>query len=549
MPAFDTRLDYFTGDGDQTSSGGAPNTVAGYGPDTRTIMQFRVSGPASAPYNVAALKTALPAIFAADQPKPIVPEPAYDAAYKANFPLSYMHVIDSQLSFTPIGTTQVNSVNVTNGGSGYTGPSVAITGGNGTGAAAVATVTGGAVSAITITNPGIGYTATPTITITGGGGTGATATATLVGNELSAIAVTSGGSGYTSPTVSFTGGTGTGAAGTVSVTNGAVTAVTITNPGSGYTTLPGVTIAGGGGTGATATASYALAIPQQEKAIVEGFDMDYGRMNAVLGTGLANGGASTGTATPYSYDDTPTDFLLDSAGQQIGALADGTQIWRVDHQGVDTHAIHFHLFNVEVINRVAIDGQIFPPDRNELGWKETVRMNPGQDVILAVRAIVPTLPWKIGESVRPLEPSVPLGAQFMDANGTMVTNVLQDYGWEYVWHCHLLGHEENDMMRPVVFQVAPAAPSAVTATAGAGPAVNVAWTDNATIPAATIYTVERATDAAFTQNVVDTPVNNPAATSFNDGTVASGTTYYYRVRAEDAASFSVWVDAAAPATP
>jgi FtsP/CotA-like multicopper oxidase with cupredoxin domain len=28
-----------------------------------------------------------------------------------------------------------------------------------------------------------------------------------------------------------------------------------------------------------------------------------------------------------------------------------------------------------------------------------------------------------------------------------------NFGWEYVWHCHILGHEENDMMRPIVFQV------------------------------------------------------------------------------------------------
>ena len=547
VPAFDTRLDYFTGDGDQTSSGGASNTWAGYGPNTRTIMQFQVSGSAAKPYDLNALKTDLPKMFAADQPKPIVPEPAYDKAYNANYPLTYMHVIDPSLTFTPIGTTGANSVNVTAGGSGYTAPSVDITGGGGTGGTAVATVTGGVVTAVTITNPGIGYTTTPTVTITGGGGTGATATATVVGNEINAIAVTTGGTGYTSPTVTFSGGTGSGAAGTVSVTAGAVTAVTITNPGSGYTTLPTVTIAGGGGTGATATTSYALVIPQQEKAIIEGFDMDYGRMNAVLGTGLANGGASVGTATPYSYDDTPTDFILNSLGKQIGSLGDDTQIWRIDHQGVDTHAIHFHLVNVEVINRVAIDGQIFAPDPNELGWKETVRMNPGQDVILAVRAIVPTLPWKIGVSVRPLEPSVPLGAQFMDANGTMVTNTMQNYGWEYVWHCHLLGHEENDMMRPFVFQVAPSEATGVTATVGAGPSVAVAWTDTATNPAATMYTVERATDAAFTQNVVDTPISNPAAVAFNDTTVVSGATYYYRVRAENDISYSDWTPAAAPA--
>ena len=44
VPAFDPRLDYYTGDPDQTLTGGAPTTAAGFGPNTRTIMQFRVAG-------------------------------------------------------------------------------------------------------------------------------------------------------------------------------------------------------------------------------------------------------------------------------------------------------------------------------------------------------------------------------------------------------------------------------------------------------------------------------------------------------------------------
>ena len=118
-----------------------------------------------------------------------------------------------------------------------------------------------------------------------------------------------------------------------------------------------------------------------------------------------------------------------------------------------------------------------------------------------------------------------------------VTNTLQDYGWEYVWHCHLLGHEENDMMRPMVFEVAPAAPSALVATPGTG-SVALAWTDNATEPAATMYTVERATDSGFTAGVVDIAVNNATAVAHTD-TVAAGT-YFYRVRAENAAAYSPW---------
>jgi len=275
-------------------------------------------------------------------------------------------------------------------------------------------------------------------------------------------------------------------------------------------------------------------------------------MNAVLGTGLSNGGASIGTATPYSYDDAPTDLILDSSNAtQVGALNDGTQIWRIDHQGVDTHAIHFHLFNVQVINRVAIDGTITPPDPNELGWKETVRMNPGQDVILALRPVVMTLPWKLGDSIRPLEPSVPLGAQFMDANGTMVTNVLQDYGWEYVWHCHLLGHEENDMMRPMVLQFSPAAPTALTAVAPPLPSmqVDLAWTNNALAnPAATDFLIQRVTDTTLMTNLTEVTVNAPTVT-YSDTAVVAATKYYYRVRAENAVSYSTWSDWASATTP
>jgi FtsP/CotA-like multicopper oxidase with cupredoxin domain len=550
MPGYDSRLDYYTGDPDQVAIGGAPSTKAGYGPDTRTIMQFRVSGRAAPAYNLTNLKNALPAAYGATQPKPIVPEAVYDKAFNGNFPNTYMHVIDSSLTFSPIGATQVNGVTVASGGSGYSAPDVVFSGGGGSGATAAATVSGGIVTGIIVTNPGTGYGTAPTVTITGGGGTGATATAVLVGGGVGSVTLSSGGLNYVTPAITFAGGGGSGAAATASVTNGAISAITVTNPGSGYTSLPAVAISQTGGSGAQATATYALTMPMQEKAVVEQFDMDYGRMNAVLGTGLGNGGAATGTATPYSYDDTPTDFMLDSShATQIGALNDGTQIWRVDHQGVDTHFIHFHLFNVQVINRVAIDGTLTPPEPSELGWNETVRMNPGEDVILAVRAIVPKLPWKLGDSIRPLEPSVKLGDQFMDANGLMVTNVMQDYGWEYVWHCHLLGHEENDMMRPMVFEAGPAAPSALTATPSATPNVALTWTNNATLPAATMYTVQRADDAQFTQNVQTFTVNSAATTTYSDATAAHGHTYSYRVRAEDDVAYSTWTAAATVTVP
>ena len=111
---------------------------------------------------------------------------------------------------------------------------------------------------------------------------------------------------------------------------------------------------------------------------------------------------------------------------------------------------------MQVINRVGWDNSIRPPDANELGWKETVRMNPLEDIIVAMKPQFPKVPFAVPNSWRLLDPTSPLGttAQFtgVDPNGLPITvvNLRTNFGWEYVWHCHLLGHEENDMMRPLV---------------------------------------------------------------------------------------------------
>ena len=60
---------------------------------------------------------------------------------------------------------------------------------------------------LTLTGTGAGYTSTPTVNITGGGGTNAAATAIVVGNIVTGLVMTNLGSGYTSnPTVTITGG-------------------------------------------------------------------------------------------------------------------------------------------------------------------------------------------------------------------------------------------------------------------------------------------------------------------------------------------------------
>jgi FtsP/CotA-like multicopper oxidase with cupredoxin domain len=193
-------------------------------------------------------------------------------------------------------------------------------------------------------------------------------------------------------------------------------------------------------------ATYTVTYLFQSKTIQELFD-HYGRMNATLGVELPFTNILNQTTLPLGYIDPPTEIIHDGE----------TQLWRITHNGVDTHAIHFHLFNVQVINRVGWDGAKTPPDPNEQGWKETVRMNPLEDIVVALKPALPKVPFGVPQSIRYLAPSMAPGAtsiQFapFDALGqpTTTTNLLYNYSFEYVWHCHLLGHEENDMMRPIV---------------------------------------------------------------------------------------------------
>ena len=88
-------------------------------------------------------------------------------------------------------------------------------------------------------------------------------------------------------------------------------------------------------------------------------------------------------------------------------LGDGTQIWRFTQNGVDTHTIHVHLVNAQLINRVGWDGMMIPPDPNELGWKETFRVNPLEQTFIAIQSCssdgCPSAFPKPGAQQRPLD--------------------------------------------------------------------------------------------------------------------------------------------------
>ena len=299
VPGFQPRYDYYTGNPDLTSTGGAPQTQVGVGPNTRTIMQFRVAGTPAATFDLAALQAALPLAYVASQPPPIVPQTYYPGAY-SNSVDQHATVNATSLTYTPVG----------------------------------------------------------------------------------------------------------------------------------------------GGAQKTLTA--------EQKAITEVFDQ-YGRLSARLGYETYNPTANPATSNGvgFAYIDPPVEIF--TRGQ--------VQLWKVTHNGVDTHPIHIHLNNAQIINRVGWDGVIKPPEPYERGWKETIRMNPLEVIFIAQKADLPTLPFSVPDSIRPLNPARALGdtTGFTNINPitgqplapTPTVNVMYNFGAEYVWHCHILGHEENDMMRSI----------------------------------------------------------------------------------------------------
>jgi len=166
---------------------------------------------------------------------------------------------------------------------------------------------GNAVTSVSLTNAGSGYTnaANLVVTFSVGGGSGAAALAEIATFQQGTVpvAVTNSGNGYTHGTlpVVLAGGGGTGAAGTAIVRNNAVQVVVMTNYGQNYTNNANITatISGGGGTGANLTA-----VINNEPNV--GLATFSGRVWVAFGRTVA-----------YSASISPTDFTSVSAGTVV----------------------------------------------------------------------------------------------------------------------------------------------------------------------------------------------------------------------------------------
>jgi FtsP/CotA-like multicopper oxidase with cupredoxin domain len=126
----------------------------------------------------------------------------------------------------------------------------------------------------------------------------------------------------------------------------------------------------------------------------------FGPKAAVLGTNGSAGG----------------DVQLWSDPIMQNPASDATETWELWNLSADAHPIHIHLVKFKVVNREELDpdtgvatGKVAAASAHETGWKDTVIAYPGQVTRL---------------------------------------NATFDLDGLYVWHCHILEHEDNEMMVP-----------------------------------------------------------------------------------------------------
>jgi hypothetical protein len=443
-PNGDSRVDYFTGNVDQTAIGGAPPTVAGYGPNTRTILQFQVDGPATEPFDLERLKRALPAAYAAAQDPALVPCAASDAVY-------------------------------------------------------------GAAAAPETADP----------------------SASPAAAEASASPATTQDDGMQDS----------------GMQDGAVPQEAASSaPQDDARTLAFTPLGRG----------YILTLPVQGKMVSDLFDPTYGRKTATLGVDAPLSANGVRTAVPYSAIDPSTEYLAVDPEATAPQLGDATQLWRITHDGTQSHSVAIGGFDVQVVERARRDGAARAPDPGELGWKDTVRVDPLESVLIAVRPVLPKTPFKLPASARDLDVTREPGAKggFTELDpvtaaplATEVVNAAADLSFEAYWSIHLVGGEESHTARPLVLQGTTTSPAGLTAAAGDGPAVRLTWTAPLFPPPVTGYVVERAADQDFEEDLRAFAVAADEA-SYTDATAQSGSTYFYRVRTEAAAGWSTWSAAA-----
>jgi bilirubin oxidase len=135
----------------------------------------------------------------------------------------------------------------------------------------------------------------------------------------------------------------------------------------------------------------------------------------------------TGADGPLTWEDPITE----------NPMVGDTEVWRIVNLTEDAHPIHLHLVMFEVLDRIPFDKEEYAEAQQ--AYIEGGKVGPPPDA--ADYATGPAVPPNIWESG--LKDTV-------IANPDEITRVkaLFDLAGLYVWHCHILEHEDNEMMRP-----------------------------------------------------------------------------------------------------
>jgi FtsP/CotA-like multicopper oxidase with cupredoxin domain len=200
---------------------------------------------------------------------------------------------------------------------------------------------------------------------------------------------------------------------------------------------------------------YRFVIPY---SIQELFDQ-FGMMNATYALEVPASNSMTQTTLPIKYNDPLFRYekFEYNISNKFMDCRSPWPMWKINHNGVDNHSIHFHCIPGQLHNRIGWDNTIGQKDAGEFGNKDIFRANPLNFMWWSWYPKMLCMDnYALRDMIRPNHPNMEVGMtstlEFSnyDEQGNPVTmvNEITNYYQECMTHCHLLGHEENDFMRP-----------------------------------------------------------------------------------------------------
>jgi FtsP/CotA-like multicopper oxidase with cupredoxin domain len=170
-------------------------------------------------------------------------------------------------------------------------------------------------------------------------------------------------------------------------------------------------------------------------ALFEGTD-EFGRLQPLLGT-VANGDLSgTNVATAYTWFQPSTE----------NPAPGSTEIWEIYNFTADAHPIHLHLVNFQILDRKDFEYDV-------TGTQPTTQHNGVSGEAPEISNIRNLTAASVGpeyfeDAPKDMVTSLPGDPEGAPPTGQMVRiRAHFNKAGRYVWHCHILSHEDHEMMR------------------------------------------------------------------------------------------------------